>query len=282
MTWRVIVGTLSLVATMILLGFVAVTEPDRMASFSNSYNARKVETGAALYESNCALCHGLRGEGLQGPALNTPDLIPPLGSNVIPKRMADVGWAGTPENYIRLTIAGGRPRPTVGMEAYNAVRMPTWSQEFGGPLRPDQVESLVAYIMNWGAAFQAGAATAPAVQGVGADITVALPAGDATKGQKVATDMGCVTCHVNTPVGPAWMPGADNNQQGVGTRAAERIKDPSYTGKATTPEQYLFESIVQPDAYLVPGFNPVMPKDFGQKIDAQNMADLIAYLDTLK
>jgi mono/diheme cytochrome c family protein len=27
--------------------------------------------------------------------------------------------------------------------------MPTWSQEYGGPLRPDQIDSLVSFVMNW-------------------------------------------------------------------------------------------------------------------------------------
>ena len=35
MTWRVIVGALSLVITMIVLGYVAVTEQDRMANFTD-------------------------------------------------------------------------------------------------------------------------------------------------------------------------------------------------------------------------------------------------------
>jgi hypothetical protein len=36
---------------------------------------------------------------------------------------------------------------------------------------------------------------------------------------------------------------------------------------------------VQPNAYLVPGFQPgVMPADFGNKITLQQMADLMAYM----
>ena len=48
-------------------------------------------------------------------------------------------------------------------------------------------------------------------------------------------------------------------------------------------------SIVAPDAYIVPG-NPayapggtsIMPHDFATKLSAQNVADVIAYLDTIK
>jgi hypothetical protein len=48
---------------------------------------------------------------------------------------------------------------------------------------------------------------------------------------------------------------------------------------------------VQPDAYIVPdnaayvnaaNGQSIMPHDYGAKIDAQMMADLIAYLQTLE
>ncbi len=291
MTWRVIVGTLSLVITMILLGYVAVTETDRMANFGTGYGSRQVEVGAALFESNCASCHGPTGQGGAGPALNTPDLLPAPGQTVLPKRMAEVGWSGSAENYIRLTIAAGRPRPSVGMEDYSGVRMPTWSQEFGGPLRTDQVDALVAFVMNWGNAFQAGAGGGPPIQGVGTDISAELPAGDAANGETLATNLGCAGCHIAAPTGPAWLASADPSRQGIGTRAAARVTATDYSGSATDAHGYLFESIVLPDAYIVPG-NPayvnasngqsIMPHNYGQTLDAQMTADLIAYLETLK
>ena len=41
---------------------------------------------------------------------------------------------------------------------------------------------------------------------------------------------------------------------GMGATAAERLLDPTYGGTATTPAEYLAESILQPGAYLVPGY----------------------------
>src|SRR5689334_13447639 len=107
MTWRVIVGTLAFVLTMILFGYVAVTEQDRMASFDTAYAARQIETGGQLFETNCQRCHGLDGKGTGlAPALNSPDL---LAGNP-PARVKAAGWAGSVENYIHATIAGGRPQ----------------------------------------------------------------------------------------------------------------------------------------------------------------------------
>lgn len=288
MTWRIIVGTLSLVITMILLGYVAVTEQERMSVFAAAYDSRQVETGAALYEGNCATCHGLNGEGTgRAPTLNTPDLLTENSP-----RLQEVGWTGTVADYVELTIAAGRPRPSDLGQQY-AERMPTWSQEYGGPLRTDQVQALTSFIMNWAAAFdgQAGGPAAPQVEGVGTDISVELPEGDPANGEVLVGNppngQGCTVCHVlgagvTTTVGPNWEPTAENNNQGIGTRAAARITEPDYTGSAETPGQYLFESIVQPDVHVVAGYNPVMPKTYGNTIDAQMMADIIAYLLTIE
>ena len=77
------------------------------------------------------------------------------------------------------------------------------------------------------------------------------------------------------------MPSAD--QPGIGERAGERITEVDYTGAATSAEQYLFESIVQPNAFVVEGFaENVMPSTYNTALTDQDMADLIAYLLTLK
>jgi mono/diheme cytochrome c family protein len=115
---------------------------------------------------------------------------------------------------------------------------------------------------------------------VGTDILQELPAGDAANGEALATTKGCVGCHVSTNTGPAWAAGG--GQPGIGDRAATRITEPEYQGQATTPEQYLLESIVNPSAYLVTGFQPVMPANYGQTLTAQEVADLIAYMLTIK
>jgi mono/diheme cytochrome c family protein len=291
MTWRVIVGTLSLIVTMIVLGFVAVTEQDRMANFTRSYAARQIEAGAAIFENNCARCHGIDGKGTgMAPALNAADLLSPDSP-----RLKDIGWAGTREDYIRGVISGGRPRAS----AFYAdkgfpERMPTWSSEFGGPLRPDQINALVAYIMNWAPAYvNATQEAVPTVVPVGTDITVTLPAGNADNGKTLVQTVGCPACHVKSPqittlVGPGWMAQDSTEGKGIGTRAEERFKAADYTGKAKSAEQYLFESIVDPNAYIVPGDYKLpdgtskMPKNYGTQLDQQNVADIIAYLMTLK
>jgi mono/diheme cytochrome c family protein len=295
MTWRVIVGTLSFVLTMILFGYVAVSEQDRMASFDLAYQARQIETGGQIFENNCATCHGLNGEGGgRAPALNTPDLLW-AAPGTQPARLKAAGWAGTIDAYVHATVAGGRPQQSVTFSTFGyPERMPTWSQEFGGPLRTDQVDAVVAYVMNWGLAFtNFTPGPVPTVVPVGNVITAALPAGVAAAGETAVTTAGCVACHISVggaaTLGPNWMASGDENGQGIGTRAELRIEQADYTGAATTGDQYLFESIVNPNAYVVPGGthadangNSIMPAIYAQQLDAQTVANIIAYLQTLE
>ncbi len=283
MTWRVIVGTVSVVLTMMLLGFVAVTETDRMASFTRSYGSRQIEDGAAIFENNCKPCHGLEGEGVpaKGPALNAVELF--NGT-----RTLDAGWTGTIDNFVRLTIAAGRPRPSAYYTAENFLDpMPTWGEDYGGPLRKDQVDALTAYIMNWGESYKdaSGNFLTPTptqvVDAVGTDLNVELPEGNAERGAELAKKQACTACHIDSSTGPAWLPTGD--AVGMGARAEERYQSGDYTGAATSAAQYLHESIVQPDVYLAAGFQAgIMPKNFGEKLAKQDLADLIAYLLAIK
>jgi mono/diheme cytochrome c family protein len=243
-----------------------------MESFSRSYHSRQIEEGARIFENNCRPCHGPQGEGSPlAPALNTASLF--NGD-----RLAAVAFTGTLEDYVKGVISSGRPVPSEG--ANYPQRMPTWSQEFGGPMRPDQIESVVAFVLNWEERALAAAEPTP-VTGepmMGTDIQIELPPGDAERGRALADGtLGCTVCHSLTPVGPAWA--ASGDQPGLGERAALRVEQADYAGEAGTPEQYLIESVADPNAYLVPGFTAnVMPINFADRITLQQMADLMAYM----
>ncbi len=96
----------------------------------------------------------------------------------------------------------------------------------------------------------------------------------------------CTACH-------ALQPGvtlAGPSMAGIGTRAAERIAAPDYTGDATDAEGYVRESILHPSTYLVPGANfstgpggvSLMPTDFGTRLDESQIGHLVAYLMSLR
>ncbi len=122
---------------------------------------------------------------------------------------------------------------------------------------------------------------------VGTDITIQLPEGDAARGQtlgeKAIPNAGsCEGCHIGSrPPGPKFE--ASDDTPAIGQLAGIRIADPDYAGNATTVEQYLFESIVLPDAYLVEGpWMFPMPGAYSEKLSLQDVADLIAWMLTFK
>jgi nitric oxide reductase subunit C len=63
----------------------------------------------------------------------------------------------------------------------------------------------------------------------------------------------CGACHELAVAGTAGVFGPAHD--GLGTLAEQRITDPGYGGAATTVSEYIRESIVQPDAYLVAGYS---------------------------
>ena len=78
--------------------------------------------GAVLFDQNCAVCHGLEGEGRIGATLakNWPSIRPDLA--------------------VKTTIENG----------VSGSVMPAWSQVNGGPLNESQIDDLVAYILTLG------------------------------------------------------------------------------------------------------------------------------------
>jgi cytochrome c2 len=116
-----------------------------------------------------------------------------------------------------------------------------------------------------------GAAREPAADVIRAELKL-LPAGDAASGEQILTVVQpCHTCHIDVPVGPPF-PG----EPPLATLAATRR--PDYSAEA-----YLYESIVNPSAYVVPGFQgDIMPENFGGILTQQDLADLVAYLMTMQ
>ena len=122
-----------------------------------------------------------------------------------------------------------------------------------------------------------------AALGIGSDTEIALTEidalyGDSFDGQllynglKEGLDgniLGCSGCH-NGIAAPSV--------EGTYTRVDEiRLEDDALADY--TVRQYLVESILHPEAYLVPEFQNLMPPNFGTRLDAQMLADLVAYLE---
>lgn len=275
---QILFGAIIILAASSIMLAYGLHEETRMAEAERAFRGRAIETGASLFEQQCSRCHGTQGEGI-------PGLCPPLNDRLFfDNRMSEVAWSGTLEDYIVATVSSGRlasTRPQL-YPGQGVPAMPAFADEYGGPLRQDQIRSLATYIMNWQeTATVVEVPTLPTGPLAGADITNELPPGDVANGEALSTSLGCAACHISAPIGPAWLGSAE--QPGIGLRAAERITAADYTGEATTDVQYLYEAIVNPNIYLVPPFAAnLMPGNYGSTLSEQDLADLIAYLLSLK
>lgn len=98
---------------------------------------------------------------------------------------------------------------------------------------------------------------------------------------KLFMKAGCPACHTIPgiqdavgKVGPLLM---------EGTNAPNRMKDPTYKGKAKSPKEYITESILNPSVYVVKDFpDNQMPKDFGVRLTGGALNKIVDYLVQLK
>ncbi|BCL75146.1 hypothetical protein JHS3_08820 [Jeongeupia sp. HS-3] len=116
---------------------------------------------------------------------------------------------------------------------------------------------------------QAGVATSPSAATAKPETAATPGATLVSQGQALAQSKGCVACHSPTTssgVGPGW-------QDLYGKR--ERLAG----GKtALVDDVYLKEAITAPNATLVDGFQPIMPK---AELSDQEVNALIAYIKSL-
>ncbi|MEW6567661.1 MAG: cytochrome c oxidase subunit II [Chloroflexota bacterium] len=98
----------------------------------------------------------------------------------------------------------------------------------------------------------------------------ATPSEPTAAGRELFNQYGCGACH--TLADGAARGAVGPSLDGVGTRAAQRV--PGLDARA-----YLEQSILDPNAYVVPGYpSGVMPQDFGQRLSADVLRLLVDYL----
>jgi cytochrome c2 len=120
----------------------------------------------------------------------------------------------------------------------------------------------------------------------GGEQPAAAAGGNADNGKKLFNEPviasagapGCATCHSlekdKTLVGPSLA--------GISTEADKAVTEDDYKGKAKTGADWLREAMLDPNVDVAEGFKPdIMPKAFN-KLSAQELNDLVAYLQTLK
>ncbi|MFN8529433.1 MAG: c-type cytochrome [Anaerolineae bacterium] len=95
-----------------------------------------------------------------------------------------------------------------------------------------------------------------------------LEGADPARGAQLIEQYGCVACH---------RAGAANNIAPAFVGIAERAP----TRRPPMPaSSYLYESITNPSAFVVEGFNNVMIPNFRERLSDRELGDIIAYLLT--
>jgi mono/diheme cytochrome c family protein len=221
---------------VLLISYLIASEPDRVARASQQRQGLEIEIGARLYSDNCRTCHGPRGEGVG-------QLGPPLSDDhFFTARLGEVGWLATLEEYITATTAHGRmmgTRPIYAGNGSTAVMAP-WHQDYGGPLRSDEIEALTAFILNW----------KPTALGEVELVELELPRSSPqdpqvlAKGAELFTQK-CGTCHIYHDLAEPEISGPD--------LTAVTASDPSVWGGKSLDE-YLIESVLIPRAVVVDEF----------------------------
>ncbi len=95
---------------------------------------------------------------------------------------------------------------------------------------------------------------------------------------EVLTRPGCPVCHIIPGI-----PGA-TGQVGpplvLGTTGAQRLKDPGYRGQAKTVHEYIVESVLEPQRFVVQGYpEHTMPSWYGSKLSALALEKMASYLE---
>jgi len=110
-----------------------------------------------------------------------------------------------------------------------------------------------------------------------AEPTPAALVGDTARGQQIFAQgvngaPPCSSCHSTTSGRNVFQLGP--NMVGISERAGLRVD-------GLSAADYIHQSILMPEAYLVAGFRPIMLPTFGDYLSEQDISDLTAYLLTL-
>ena len=90
---------------------------------------------------------------------------------------------------------------------------------------------------------------------------------------------GCITCHTLVPGEDKVGPSHDQ----IGSIAEQRVSSPDYQGEAQESAGYLRESILDPDAHVVDGYEAgLMYQDYEEVLTDQQVRDLVAFLLSLE
>jgi len=259
---EIILGIILSIASTLLIVWFAFKEEARMEMYSLNQAAERIEIGGFLFDQNCTHCHGKNAIGTNmAPCLNCEDFFT--------NRSEAMKWEGSLEEYLIYTVSNGRAvssRPDQFPGDGNSV-MPIWSEQYGGPLREDQIRAIAAFILNY-EAYALGFVATPESM----DPLESLASDPIARGKYVFQTNKCIDCHDISNISDG---GDAPPLNGIAARAVDMIE-------GYTAEEYIRESILFPAAYKVEIEKDLtMPPRFGEILTESQINDLIIFLLTL-
>lgn len=119
--WQ-LAGIVVVVLLIVAFPLYKAVDATRRSTAEAERQVALVEMGKKIWSLSCAECHGIMGEGIDAPALNSQQFLSTAGDEQI-HRLIAVGVPGTD--------------------------MPAWWNEIGGPLTDEQIAAVVAYLRSW-------------------------------------------------------------------------------------------------------------------------------------
>jgi mono/diheme cytochrome c family protein len=153
------------------LGCIGCEAPGRPAPGPEVPRPDQVMEFAALYQQNCAGCHGDKGKS---------------------------GAAISLDNAVYLAVAGETNVRQATAKGVNGTLMPPFAKSAGGTLTDQQIDSVVRGILAW---------SRPGVLGGSPPPYAASSKGDPTQGQKAFSEF-CARCHGSDGKGAEDAPGS--------------------------------------------------------------------------
>ena len=100
-------------------------------------------------------------------------------------------------------------------------------------------------------------------------IVAGLPPGDPARGSKLYVSSGCSSCH-----------SLEKGKRLVGPSFYDVFDDAKTEVKGMGPKEYIYQSVVSPNAFVVNTFQPnIMPQTFANQLSPQQISDIIAWME---
>lgn len=273
------------IAVIVFLG-LTVDSHRQFPKLTNSENITdSVVRGQNVWHANnCINCHTMLGEG----AYYAPDLTKITqhrGTPYLTAFLKDPSQFYNEQQHRRLM-----PNPNLSdVEIVDLIAFMDWVSKVdnqGWPPRPIMVSGSALPGADLSIAQQASRSSAPAADAPPGAVPVSSTNNPIALGEALFRSVtpACTACHSTSPgvnlAGPTLA--------GLHTTAAKIIASPDYKGKATTPEEFIHESIVEPSAYLHPGpmysagGTSFMPTTYATDLTSNQIDQLVAFLASFK